>query len=205
MCVDASILKQGDCSEHWDLISIIFPIRNTLMIILRNMGTIHYWQAALPVRESHVASVSNLISNQAVIDGQGQRVDAYFVNGRLGSIDASRSDLCWAHMARGWWAGFYRVVTRRGHGGIAASRISCRISAAGKMGYSTAASIFGQSRATYPDSDTYGYRSYPDVVESRSIAGDDTSGDGTNLTRNGVTPAHRVLCLAGNIAFRWRA
>lgn len=174
------------------------------MIILRNMGTIHYWQAALPVPESHVASVSNLISNQAVIDGQGQRVDAYFVNGRLGSVDASRSDLCWAYMARGWWAGIFRVVTRRYHGGIGASSISRRISAAGKMGHSTATSIYGQSRATYPDSDTNGYRPYPNVVESRSIAGDGISGDGTNLTRNGVTPAHRVLRLGSHLAIRWR-
>lgn len=182
ICVDVRILKQGDCGVHWRLISIIFPTRSVLMIILRTMGTIQSQQATLPALDFHDANYTTFENFGARLSGHGKRSHASGVTPAAGYSRSTGTCRCGTHLARRWRPCLYRIAARRDFGYITAPILSRGNPAFGKMGHPEAPGICGQSGTPHIDSNADRDRKNPDAFTSRPASGDGSCSHGTHLT-----------------------
>ena len=158
------------------------------MIILRNMGTIHLLQAALPALDFHHAIYTKLFKVTTQPSGRRKCSCTIGVTLVAHCANSNRASRCRTYLARGWWSRVYRLAPRRNIGCITNPCLSRGNTSPGKMGYPQASGIHGQPRTPHTDSHTYRDWTVFDDIAPRQASCDDPCSHGAYLT-NAVAAA----------------
>ena len=152
------------------------------MIILRNMGTLHYGQAMLPELDIHDAN-DNSINKSATSDRR--KLDGTPDDDSLACLaGTSRVDFCGSDLARGWWSGAHRVSLRCQSRWRPDSSLPDSDTAYRKMGPSKASGIDGQPGAPHPNTNALNNWPCHHVPEPRPASSGSPRCHGTDFSHN---------------------